>query len=130
MSNSNDLQSLLKHLNPLLHAATYCYVHVEYENVGYNEISFCVVRENEGITYIMSQQDADANNLKYSFTGKLITLQVYSALDALGLTMAVSTALTKASIPCNIIAGYHHDHLLVPEEKAAQALQVLNSLAT
>ena len=31
--------------------------------------------------------------------------------------------------PCNVLAGYHHDHLLVPAERADEAVSVLRSLA-
>ena len=129
MKASKDLHSLLKQLNPKLHNNTYCYVFSPEANEKYSTASFCVVNEKEGVTYIMPQEKADALGLHYSFIGKLITLQVFSDLEAIGLTMAVSTTLTKAGIPCNVIAGYHHDHIVVPEKKAEQAMQLLNSLS-
>ena len=51
------------------------------------------------------------------------------ALDAVGLTAAVSTALASAGIACNVLAGYFHDHLIVPADRAADALDVLTRLA-
>jgi hypothetical protein len=33
-------------------------------------------------------------------------------------------------VPCNVIAGYHHDHLLVPAEQADVALRVLRKLSS
>jgi hypothetical protein len=54
---------------------------------------------------------------------------VHSALDAVGLTAAVSTALADAGLSCNVIAGYHHDHLLVPADRVAEALAVLSDLS-
>ena len=42
---------------------------------------------------------------------------------------AVATALGDADIPCNMVAGFHHDHLFVPVKDAARALQVLRELA-
>ena len=48
---------------------------------------------------------------------------------SVGLTAAVSTLLAEHQISCNVIAGYHHDHLLVPERKARTALQLLADLA-
>lgn len=58
-----------------------------------------------------------------------ITLRVHSALDAVGLTAAVSLALTDAGLSCNVVAGFHHDHVFVPYDRAAQAVDVLKALA-
>jgi uncharacterized protein len=52
-----------------------------------------------------------------------------SALDAAGLTAAISTALADAGLSCNVIAGYHHDHLLVPADRAPEALAVLSDVS-
>jgi hypothetical protein len=53
---------------------------------------------------------------------------VHSALDAAGLTAAVSTALADAGLSCNVIAGHHHDHLLVPAGRAQEVITVLSGL--
>ncbi len=55
-------------------------------------------------------------------------MRVHSALDAIGMTAAISAALTEAAISCNVLAGYHHDHLLVPADRAADAIAVLEQL--
>jgi len=54
---------------------------------------------------------------------------VTSALDAVGLTAAVATTLTSDGIACNVVAGFHHDHLFVPVEKAANAISALTALS-
>jgi hypothetical protein len=128
MKTSKDLQELLKQLQPRLHQETYCYVYSKAEKDPLNRTSFCVVKEKEGVTYIMTQKKADDFGLPYTFTGKLITLEVYSDLHAVGLTMVVSTTLANAGIPCNSIAGYHHDHILVPEEQGQKAMRILQEL--
>ena len=58
-----------------------------------------------------------------------LTLTVHSALDGVGLTAAVATALAGAGIPANMIAGYHHDHVFVPEHQAEAALACLRNRA-
>ncbi len=58
-----------------------------------------------------------------------ITLQVYSALDGVGLTAAVSAALAAQGIPANVIAATHHDHVFVPLAQADAALAALEALA-
>jgi uncharacterized protein len=62
------------------------------------------------------------------FRGAWLTLTVFSALEAVGLTAAVARALADEGIPCNVLAGYHHDHMLVPEERAGDAMRVLRRL--
>lgn len=59
----------------------------------------------------------------------LITLQVHSALEGVGLTAAVSVALAESEIPCNVVAGFHHDHIFVPEDCADRAVSVLKARA-
>ncbi len=79
------------------------------------------VTEPEGLSLVTTREQADRIGLTYDSVAAWITLRVHSALDAVGLTAAVSSALTEAGISCNVIAGYHHDHLLVPVDRAQQA---------
>jgi hypothetical protein len=87
-----------------------------------------MVTEDEGATAVISTVDALERNLETEFVAAWLTLNVNSALDSVGLTAAVSGALASNGIPCNVLAGYHHDHLLVPIDRAEQAIAVLNSL--
>ena len=59
---------------------------------------------------------------------RLITLNVHSSLDAVGLTAAFSAKLTEKNISANVIAAYYHDHIFVPKEKAEQALNAILEL--
>ena len=54
-----------------------------------------------------------------------LSLTVQSSLEAVGLTAAFSKVLGDAGIPCNVLAGYHHDHLLVPIDRVDDAIAVL-----
>ncbi len=81
--------------------------------------AFALIREDEGLTAILSQPDG-------AFAR--ITLMVHSALEGVGLTAAVSGALAEIGIACNVVAGYHHDHLFVPWERRDEALAVLQRL--
>ena len=83
---------------------------------------FAIVREAEGTTVILPMGEAQSDYAR-------ISLQVHSALDGVGLTAAVSTALAKAGIACNVIAGYYHDHLFVPWERREEAMEILRDLS-
>lgn len=87
------------------------------------------IKEEEGISIILSKQHADAYRLKYDFVAAWISLEVYSDLAAVGLTAAVSGALAEENISCNVVAGYHHDHIFVPFESGIQAMHTLNKLS-
>jgi len=49
-------------------------------------------------------------------------------LDAVGLTAAVVGQLASGGISGNVIAARHHDHVVVPHERAQQALSVIEQL--
>jgi hypothetical protein len=87
-------------------------------------------REPEGLSVILPLDFAQSKGLDVSGVPmRQITLQVYSSLVGVGLTAAVSAALADAGIACNVIAAALHDHVFVPEDRAAEALAVLESLA-
>jgi hypothetical protein len=72
---------------------------------------------------------AEQAGLSFDYVAAWITLNVHSALEAVGLTAAFATALGQAGISCNVIAGYYHDHLFVGQADAERAMQVLRDLA-
>ncbi len=85
-------------------------------------------RESEGLTVVVAEATAAELGLEVLLRTAWITLRVHSALEAVGLTHAVSAALTQKNIPCNIVAAAYHDHLFVPVDKADQAMEVLLDL--
>ena len=84
-----------------------------------------IFREREGITLILPLAEAEAAALAYRFPCRMITLDVPSALDAVGFLAAVATLLAKAGISVNAVSAYYHDHLFVPCEKANEAMRLL-----
>lgn len=87
------------------------------------------VREDEGVTLVLAQHEADRLGLPYEFVAAMITLRVHSSLDAVGLTALVSGTLAGSSISCNVLAGYFHDHIFVAVEHGQKALQLLRDLS-
>lgn len=88
---------------------------------------FALIREDEGLTAIQRANPAVADD---PLLFARITLQVYSDLEAVGLTAAISRALTDRGICANVVAGFHHDHVFVPFHRGEEALQCLADLAT
>ena len=58
-----------------------------------------------------------------------ISLSVHSALTAVGLTAAVATALAARRISANVVAGFHHDHILMPWDRRMAAMAALQTLS-
>ncbi len=87
------------------------------------------ITEVEGLTLVLEQAQADQEGLAYSGTFRCISLGLHSSLEAVGLTAMISSELAQHGISINLIAGYHHDHLLVPSAQADHALQRLQILS-
>ncbi|TNB73660.1 GNAT family N-acetyltransferase [Arthrobacter sp. BB-1] len=128
MTGEKNLEALLAGLHPVQRDGEYVYVLWPYGRALVEGIE-AAVREAEGLTVVLPRAVADKEGLSYDFVGAWITLEVHSALEAVGLTAAVSKALTEARISCNVLAGFHHDHLLVPVADAPRALEVLAGLS-
>ncbi|WP_058044446.1 ACT domain-containing protein [Streptomyces roseifaciens] len=128
MAGERDLTKLLGGMRPVLNGGRYVYGTVEGEAPA-GVAPVVTVREPEGLTVVVRQEEADAAGLAYEYVAGWITLQVHSALEAVGLTAAVAQALAQADLSCNVVAGFHHDHLFVPYERAEEAVSLLEALA-
>ncbi|MEN8651385.1 ACT domain-containing protein [Streptomyces sp. 21So2-11] len=128
MSGEQDLRKLLSGMRPELNPGRYVFTTVE-GDVPPGLVPVVTVTEPEGLTLVVRKEDADAADLPYDYEAGWITLRVHSALEAVGLTAAVSRELAEAGVSCNVVAGFHHDHLFVPHERAAGAVALLEALA-
>lgn len=126
MSGEADLPRLLSALAPLRRPGEFVFVT---SPLALDATAEAMVRETEGVSYVLHRDEADRRGLPYDFVAAWITLEVHSALDAVGLTAAVSGALAEAGISCNVVAGYFHDHLLVPADRVDAALRILRGVA-
>ena len=129
MTGEKNLRTLLAEMHPVQRDGEYVYALWPHGRPLAGGIE-AAVREAEGLTVVLPRAEADRLELRYDFVAAWITLQIHSALEAVGLTAAVSKALTEARISCNVLAGFHHDHLLVPVADAPRALEVLAELST
>lgn len=128
MTAEKDLSTLLATMRPERRDGEFVYALWPHGKPLAGAIA-AAVREAEGLTVVLPRAEAERLEMSYDFVGAWITLQVHSALEAVGLTAAVSAALTEAKISCNVLAGFHHDHILVPVVDADRALEVLHELA-
>ncbi len=122
-----DLAVLLRGMSPRLNDGAYVYTSVPL-TIPPAADPVVVVREHEGLTLVLRREQADDLGLPYDYVAAWITLEIHSALEAVGLTAAVSSALAKSGISANVVAGLRHDHLFVSYADAERAMQALEAL--
>lgn len=129
MNGAQDLHEMLSDLAPFLAEAPYVFTKTDVLTEGLVNQSFACVKEAEAYTFIMEQKVADFFKLPYHYLAAKITIQVHSALDAVGLTAALATQLANHNMSCNVVAGFYHDHLFVNYEHGSRAVEVLLALS-
>lgn len=115
-------------MRPQLHNGEFVFCTVEPGYAINTAHIICYFKEAEGITLVLPRQIADEQQFAYTGTFAWITLQVHSALNAVGFTAAFSAALGSAGISCNVVAAWYHDHVFVPYAQAGEAMNVLLDL--
>ena len=129
MAGETLLTTLLRSMSPQLNAGEYVFCTLCDGQLPSGVEIVGSFREQEGLTVILERSQAELAGFSFDYVAAWITLNVHSALEAVGLTAAFASALGKAGISCNVIAGYYHDHLFVGQADAERAMQVLRDLA-
>lgn len=128
MNGETNLGVLLANLNPRL-AGQFIFCSVPDQLIAKLEIqATATFREREGTTLVVEKEAAETAGLNGS-VHTLITLDVHSSLEAVGLIAAVTGALADAGISVNVFSGFYHDHLFVPASRAAEVMSVLVELS-
>jgi len=121
-----DLEEILTHLSAHQRPGRWCMI----SGVALPDtvVPAATIIEDEGTTSVVTVAQAQGLGVEPDFVAAWLTLDVNSALEAVGLTAAVAEALATEGIACNVLAGYYHDHLLVPAAQAERSLSILNAL--
>jgi hypothetical protein len=131
MSGIQDIEELLSTMEPAISDGEFVFCMVKGGKYG----DFAAARpiasflEKEGLSLVLTKEAAEEQGFSFEGIYNCISLEVHSSLEAVGLTAAISQALSEVNIPSNVIAGYYHDHVFVPKVKAEHALSVLKSLS-
>lgn len=128
-AGETNLEKLIANMEPVANKGDYVFASISSTSSIPREITICEVKEKEGITVVVSKEDADSLGLSYDYIVAWITLNIHSSLAAIGLTAAFSTALGNNGISCNVIAGYYHDHIFVDKNDKTKAMQVLQAMS-
>ena len=110
-----DLDRLLATLSPVLADAEYAFA--EHQGGPLPDGTFTLIREAEGDAIIVECAGGGWAR---------ITLQVHSSLEAVGLSAELTRRLAERGIAANVVAGRLHDHVFVPWDRRAEALDAIN----
>lgn len=129
-AGETDLAILLRSMQPILQDGEYVFCTLpegSFRDLPHTLDPIGLFRETEGLTLILSQQQAEAANLPYTSIHRLITLSIYSSLEAVGFLAAITHQLAAHQISVNPVSAYYHDHLFVPAAHAEQVMELLMS---
>lgn len=130
MSGEIDLKALLRGMSATLNEGVFVFATLPPNDVPANVTARMMFHEEEGVTLILLQSEAIAHGIPYEFPSRMITLNVHSALEAVGFMAHIATALAAKGMGVNPVAGFYHDHLFVPDGREAEAMAVLEQIAT
>jgi uncharacterized protein len=116
-------------MRPELHAEPHGMLSITDETRNPIASAFALIREAEGTTIVAQVEQFRKAGLNLNEQWALITLQIHSALSAVGLTAAFATALGQVGISANVIAGFYHDHILVQWDRRHDAMKALQELS-
>jgi hypothetical protein len=122
-TGEQDLSKIIAALRVRRRPGTYVYVSRPAGEIA----AAAMIEEDEGTTFVVEREAAERAGLAWSFAAAWLTVEVHTALDGIGLTAVVARTLADAAIPCNILAGYYHDHLLVPADRAEEAIAAIDA---
>lgn len=128
----SDLLTLIAQMSPSLDDQIWAFVSVNEVSSEYLvQHALATFRETEGTTLIVPWERAEEFDVCSEPMAR-ITLNIHSSLQAVGLTAAVSQALASEAISANVVAGFYHDHIFVPQtagERAVACLTLLSAAA-
>lgn len=128
MDAVRNINELIKGMTPKRNKGQYVFCFLEDEHLVERKDTILEFKEAEGTTAILERKTADTLGLSYEYVAAWITLEIHSSLEAVGFTAMFSTALAQNNISCNVVAGYHHDHIFVALNDADNAINVLTEM--
>ena len=129
MNGETDLAALLRGMSATLIEGVFVFVTLPPDEVPAGLTPRMTFLEAEGVTMILPEAEAIDHGIPHEFPSRMITLNVHSALEAVGFMAHIATALAAKGMGVNPVAGFYHDHLFVPNGREAEAMAVLKQIA-
>ncbi|KAE8144044.1 ACT domain-containing protein [Aspergillus pseudotamarii] len=124
-----NIPTLLSTMDPMLDPETYVFLST---TTPLNSLPLhtlqpqMIFQESEGLTLITTKAIAETHHYdNYTFPCRKISLKVHSSLEAVGLVATISTKLAAHGISTNVVSGFFHDHVFVPEGREGDAMGAL-----
>ncbi len=127
--DARSVDELLAGLEPRMRSGKFVFTAIGPAKLELLRRADAVITEDEGITAIISKDIARDQNLDYEYVAAWITLSAQTGLHVVGVTAMVSSAFASAGISCNVLAGLHHDHLLVPWKQREDAIELIQEVS-
>ncbi|KAL9052745.1 MAG: hypothetical protein Q9162_005206 [Coniocarpon cinnabarinum] len=142
MSGETSVDKLLATLNPVLQPDSFFFATLHGTLKDVTALHPGLVEEAEMLFYerhrkamtlllplaTVEKEGREAQDLKWEFECRQITIDVHSGLAAVGFMPILTGALAEKGISCNPVSGYYSDHLFVPHHHAEEAVKVLKGL--
>ncbi len=127
---AHTAHDMISGMTPIAQPGIYVFISTEDPDLvaSLSSEALSTFREKDGMSMLIPVEFAKMSGLSVDQPMSCITLNVYSSLEGVGLTAAVATALGDNSIPCNMVAACHHDHVFVPSEMCDRAIEILTAL--
>ena len=130
MSGETKIEILLRSMQPLLSPEEYVFCSLQLQDLKYLNLNpVGTFREKEGLTLILPKKEADRHKLTYSAIFSMITLEIYSSLEAVGFMAAIASRLAQHNISVNPVSAYYHDHLFIPVARSQEAMGLLQEFS-
>ena len=130
MVGETNLDELLRSMSAELVEGLYVFITRPFDGLPAGVTPKMFFQEAEGLTLILLKDEGEALGLAYKFPCRMITLNIHSALEAVGFLARITTALAKHDMGVNPVSAFFHDHLFVPDGRELDALAVLEKLAS
>lgn len=121
-----NLDQLLAGMKPVLHEEIFVFTTFNHDDNLSAFEPIMMFRESEGTTLIITMLEAEREGVQYEFPSRMISLNVHSSLEAVGFLARVTNRLAALDMGVNPVAGFYHDHLFIPADRAEDALKALN----
>ena len=130
MSGETDLSKLLSSVEITVSDQVYVFATIASGKMPAGLAPQMAFIETQGLSLILTKEEAVAYGLAYEYDSKMITLNIHSSLEAVGFMAHISARLAYAGISVNPVAGFYHDHLFVPVAKVDEACQILSGISS
>lgn len=129
MDKETNLQKILRSVRPLHNEGDYVFCEINKLSVIDPVKIIMLIKEQKGYTVIVQKETADQQKLDYSFVAAWISVLSNTSIEAIGFTATFSKALADNNISCNVVAGYHTDHLFVNKKDIFKVIEILNKIS-